>query len=126
MVQIYTKDFHVFQKEVEQSNFYIFSKSLDSVDAKVYGVKQFEPGKTFERQHLLTYFTNSDFITCRCGMFEFKGYPCRHILSYLKKKKICFYWRNAFYKDGRRMPRLGQLMNLWEGHLLMMIIGSQE
>lgn len=89
MVQIYTKSiFMSFQKEVEQSNFYICSKRLDSVDAKVYGVERFESGKTFERQRVLTYFTNSDFIACSSGMFEFEGYPCRHMLSYFKKKQV--------------------------------------
>lgn len=97
MVEIYTKYmFLVFQKEFEQSNFYICSKKSENSDSKVYGLERFEGGKLFEKRRELIYFLQTDYILCSCRMFEFVGCPCQHILCYLKKNKCYFYQVNTF------------------------------
>ncbi|KAL2493432.1 Protein FAR1-RELATED SEQUENCE 5 [Abeliophyllum distichum] len=89
MVHIYTKKiFLLFQTEVDQSNYYICSKKSGSVDAKVYTVERREQGKSFDRHRQLTYYTERDIIRCSCQKFEFEGFPCRHMISYLKKKQV--------------------------------------
>ncbi|KAL2470770.1 Protein FAR1-RELATED SEQUENCE 5 [Abeliophyllum distichum] len=48
---IYTKKiFLLFQKEIEQSHFYTYSKRTSSDDVKVYGVQHFELRNSFDRQ----------------------------------------------------------------------------
>ncbi|KAL2465427.1 Protein FAR1-RELATED SEQUENCE [Abeliophyllum distichum] len=75
--------------EVDQSNYYICSKKSGFVDVKVYiQVERNEHGKTFDRHRLLTYYAGNDFISCSCWTFEFEGYPCRHMISYFKKKQV--------------------------------------
>ncbi|KAL2475413.1 Protein FAR1-RELATED SEQUENCE 12 [Abeliophyllum distichum] len=89
MVHIYTKKFLLlFQIEVDQSNYYICSKKSRSVDVNVYMLERNEYGKTFDRHRLFTYYTGNDFISCSCRTFEFEGYPCRHMISYFKKKQV--------------------------------------
>ncbi|KAL2534907.1 Protein FAR1-RELATED SEQUENCE 5 [Abeliophyllum distichum] len=89
MVRVYTKKiFLLFQTEIDQSHYYVCSKKSSSVDSKVYTVERVEQGKTFDRHRMLTHDTGIDYISCSCRTFEFEGYPCRHILSYFKKKQI--------------------------------------
>ncbi|KAL2484398.1 Protein FAR1-RELATED SEQUENCE 5 [Abeliophyllum distichum] len=89
MVHVYTKKFFLlFQKEIDQSHYYVCSKKSASHDAKVYMVERVEHGKTFDRHRLLTYYTGIDLISCSCQTFEFEGYPCRHMITYLKKKQV--------------------------------------
>ncbi|KAL2486248.1 Protein FAR1-RELATED SEQUENCE 5 [Abeliophyllum distichum] len=89
MVHIYTKKiFLLFQTEIDQSHLYICTKRSTSIDSKVYGVERNEQAKIFDRQQQLTYYMESDFISCSCRTFEFSGYPCRHMISYLRKKQI--------------------------------------
>ncbi|KAL2542774.1 Protein FAR-RED IMPAIRED RESPONSE 1 [Abeliophyllum distichum] len=72
MLQIYTKKiFLLFQKEIEQSHFYTYSKRTSSDDVKVYTVQRFEPGNSFDRQRQVTYCTSSDCISCSCRVFDF-------------------------------------------------------
>ncbi|KAL2461345.1 Protein FAR1-RELATED SEQUENCE 5 [Abeliophyllum distichum] len=89
MVNIYTKKiFLLFQKEIDESHFYICTKKSTHVDSKVYGVERREYGKTFDRQRQLTYYMETNYISCSCRSFEFNGYPCRHMISYLRKKQV--------------------------------------
>ncbi|KAL2470733.1 Protein FAR1-RELATED SEQUENCE 5 [Abeliophyllum distichum] len=89
MLQIYTKKiFLLFQKEIEQSHFYTCSKRTSLDDVKVYTVQRFEPGNSFDRQRQVTYCTSSDCISCSCRMFDFDGYPCRHMICYMKIKQV--------------------------------------
>ncbi|KAL2525863.1 Protein FAR1-RELATED SEQUENCE 5 [Abeliophyllum distichum] len=89
MVHIYTKKiFLLFQKEIDESHFYICTKKSSHGDSKVYVVERREHGKTFDRHRQLTYFMESDYISCSCRTFEFNGYPCRHMISYLRKKQV--------------------------------------
>ncbi|KAL2493150.1 Protein FAR1-RELATED SEQUENCE 5 [Abeliophyllum distichum] len=89
MVHIYTKKiFLLFQKEIDESHFYICTKKSSHGDSKVYGVERREYGKTFDRHRQLTYFMESDYISCSCRTFEFNEYPCRHMISYLRKKQV--------------------------------------
>ncbi|KAL2475805.1 Protein FAR-RED IMPAIRED RESPONSE 1 [Abeliophyllum distichum] len=89
MVQIYTKKiFMLFQTEVDKSNVYICSKRSNFVGGKTYVVQRFESGKNFDRPRELTYYTGNDFVTCSCRNFEFAGYPCRHMICFLKKKQV--------------------------------------
>ncbi|KAL2491915.1 Protein FAR1-RELATED SEQUENCE [Abeliophyllum distichum] len=55
---------------------------------KCMGVECREHGKTFDWHRHLTYFMDSDYISCSCRTFEFNGYPCRHMISYLRKKQV--------------------------------------
>ncbi|KAL2517295.1 Protein FAR1-RELATED SEQUENCE 5 [Abeliophyllum distichum] len=89
MVHIYTKKiFLIFQKEIDQSHFYICTKKYTTADAKVYETVRIEHGKTFDRHRQLTYYPVTDMICCSCRTFDFDGYPCRHMISYWRKKQV--------------------------------------
>ncbi|KAL2527812.1 Protein FAR1-RELATED SEQUENCE 5 [Abeliophyllum distichum] len=89
MIRIYTKKiFLLFQKEIDEIHFYICTKNSTHGDSKVYGVERREHGKIFDRHRQLTYCMESDYISCNCWTFEFNGYPCRHMISYLRKKQV--------------------------------------
>ncbi|KAL2461313.1 Protein FAR1-RELATED SEQUENCE 5 [Abeliophyllum distichum] len=89
MVQIYTKKiFLLFQNELVQSNSYIYSKRSSFDEAKVYVVQRFEPCRTSDRTRQVNYFLSTDYISCSCQMFDFEGYPCRHMLCYMEKKQV--------------------------------------
>ncbi|XP_057808940.1 protein FAR1-RELATED SEQUENCE 5-like [Salvia miltiorrhiza] len=89
MTSIYTKTiFLLFQKELQQSMLYLCTV-LSSTDAySKYKVKRFELGETFNRERELTYYTSSDSISCSCRLFEFEGYPCRHMLCWMRVQQI--------------------------------------
>lgn len=89
MASIYTKAvFLLFQNELQQSMVYICTPSSNTRTFCKYLVKRFEFGKTFLRERELTYNTSSDLISCSCRLFEFEGYPCRHILCWMKVQQI--------------------------------------
>ncbi|KAL2503603.1 Protein FAR1-RELATED SEQUENCE 5 [Abeliophyllum distichum] len=89
MVQIYTKRvFLLFQTEVVKSNLYICSKRETFSHMKTYVVQRLESGQNVDRPRELQYYTDTDFVSCSCRTFEFKGYPCRHIVCFLKKKQV--------------------------------------
>ncbi|KAL2527718.1 Protein FAR-RED IMPAIRED RESPONSE 1 [Abeliophyllum distichum] len=74
MVHIYTKKiFLLFQKEIDESHFYICTKKSTHGDSNVYGVEHREHGKIFDRHRQLTYSMESDYISCSCRTFEFNG-----------------------------------------------------
>ncbi|KAL2525826.1 Protein FAR1-RELATED SEQUENCE 5 [Abeliophyllum distichum] len=86
MVQIYTKKiFLLFQNELVQSNSYICFKRSSFDEAKVYAVQHFESGRTSDRTRQVNYFLSTDYISCSCQIFDFEGYPCRHMLCCMKK-----------------------------------------
>ncbi|KAL2491198.1 Protein FAR1-RELATED SEQUENCE [Abeliophyllum distichum] len=55
---------------------------------KTYVVQRLESGQNVDRPRELQYYTDTDFVTCSCRTFEFEGYPCRHIVCFLKKKQV--------------------------------------
>ncbi|KAL2454943.1 Protein FAR1-RELATED SEQUENCE 5 [Abeliophyllum distichum] len=89
MVRIYTKKiFLLFQKEIIQSNKYICTKKVSSGDIKQYSVQRFESGSNFHRQRQVTYYIQTDYVSCSCRTFDFEGYPCRHMICFFKKKQV--------------------------------------
>ncbi|KAL2479459.1 Protein FAR1-RELATED SEQUENCE 5 [Abeliophyllum distichum] len=89
MVHIYTKKiFLIFQKEIDQSHFYICTKKYTIANAKVCETVRIEHGKTFDRHRQLTYYPVTDMICCSCRTFDVDGYPCRHMISYWRKKQV--------------------------------------
>ncbi|KAL2539725.1 Protein FAR1-RELATED SEQUENCE 3 [Abeliophyllum distichum] len=128
MVQIYTKKiFVLFQNELVQSNSYICSKRSSSDEAKVYAVQRFEPGRTSDRTHQVNYFLSTDYISFSCQMFDFEGYPCRHILCYMKKKQVMLlpekYILRRWTKNAKQArvfdPTTGSYVHTDPGHSLM-------
>ncbi|KAL2469924.1 Protein FAR1-RELATED SEQUENCE 5 [Abeliophyllum distichum] len=88
-VEIYTKKvFMLFQTEVDKSNVYICSKSSTFIGGKTYSVRRYDAGKNADRPRELTYHTENDYVSCSCRTFEFEGYPCRHMVCFLKKKQV--------------------------------------
>ncbi|KAL2486685.1 Protein FAR1-RELATED SEQUENCE [Abeliophyllum distichum] len=71
---------------------HILNKFSEKINVMVYNdeyhMLETEHGKTFDRVRHITYYMESDFISCSCRTFEFNGYPCRHMISYLKKKQV--------------------------------------
>ncbi|KAL2497982.1 Protein FAR1-RELATED SEQUENCE [Abeliophyllum distichum] len=51
-------------------------------------MERVEHGKTFDRHRQLTYYPVTDLICCSCGTFDFDGYPCHHMISYWREKKV--------------------------------------
>ncbi|KAL2485890.1 Protein FAR1-RELATED SEQUENCE 5 [Abeliophyllum distichum] len=89
MVKIYTKKvFMLFQNEVVKSNLYICSKKETFSHMKTYVVQRLEHGPNFDRPRELQYYTDTDFVACSCRTFDFEGYPCRHMICFLKKKQV--------------------------------------
>ncbi|KAL8527975.1 hypothetical protein ACS0TY_005692 [Phlomoides rotata] len=82
------KIFLLFQKELQKSMTYICTLISETNKSKVYMVEQFEHEKPFNRQHILTYHISSDLISCSCQLFEFEGYPCRHMLCWMKVMQV--------------------------------------
>ncbi|KAL2479306.1 Protein FAR1-RELATED SEQUENCE 5 [Abeliophyllum distichum] len=128
MVQIYTKKiFFLFQNELVQSNSYIYSKRSSSDEAKVYAVQRFEPGRTSDRTRQVNYFSSTDYISCSCRMFDFEGYPCRHMLCYMKKKQVMLlpekYILRRWTKNAKQArvfdPTTGSYIHTDPGHSLM-------
>ncbi|KAL2525374.1 Protein FAR1-RELATED SEQUENCE 5 [Abeliophyllum distichum] len=128
MVQIYTKKiFLLFQNELVQSNSYICSKRSSSDEAKVYAVQRFEPGRTSDRTRQVNYFSSTDYISCSCRMFDFEGYPCRHMLCYMKKKQVMLlpekYILRRWTKNAKQArmfdPTTGSYVHTDPGHSLM-------
>ncbi|KAL2542487.1 Protein FAR1-RELATED SEQUENCE [Abeliophyllum distichum] len=89
MVKIYTKKvFMKFQNEVVKSNLYICSKKETLSHMKTYVVQRLEHGSNFDRPRELQYYTDTDFVACSCRTFDFEGFPCRHMICFLKKKQV--------------------------------------
>ncbi|KAL2491960.1 Protein FAR1-RELATED SEQUENCE 5 [Abeliophyllum distichum] len=89
MVHIYTrKIFLLFHKEIIQNNKYICTKKNSGADIKQYIVHRFESGSNFQRQHDVTYYIQTDYVSCSCRTFDFEGYPCRHMVCFFKKKQV--------------------------------------
>ncbi|KAL2479335.1 Protein FAR1-RELATED SEQUENCE 5 [Abeliophyllum distichum] len=89
MVKIYTKKvFMLFQNEVVKSNLYICSKKETFTHMKTYVVQRLEHGSNFDRPRELQYYTDTDFVACSCRTFDFEGFPCRHMICFLKKKQV--------------------------------------
>ncbi|KAL2453217.1 Protein FAR1-RELATED SEQUENCE 5 [Abeliophyllum distichum] len=83
MVHVYTKKiFLLFQKEIDQSHFYVCTKISTSGESKFYVVERREHGKTFDRVRHITYYTETDFISCSCRTFEFNGWTKNAKLGY--------------------------------------------
>lgn len=62
---------------------------FSSTDASFkYRVKIFEYEKEFLRDRELTYYISSYLISCSCRLFEFEGYPCRHMLCLMKVQQV--------------------------------------
>ncbi|KAL8507076.1 hypothetical protein ACS0TY_017819 [Phlomoides rotata] len=120
MSSIYTKKiFLLFQKELQESMTYICTLISETNESKVYMVKQFEPEKPFNRQRRLTYHISSDLISCSCQLFEFEGYPCRHILCWMKVMQVMMlpdkYIIERWTKKAKTVVVFEQLPNLAEG-----------
>ncbi|KAL2485612.1 Protein FAR1-RELATED SEQUENCE 5 [Abeliophyllum distichum] len=89
MVQIYTKKvFMLFQTEVVKSNLYVCSKKETFSHMKTYFVQRVDHGQNSDRPRELQYYTDTDFVSCSCRTFDFEGYPCRHMICFLKKKQV--------------------------------------
>ncbi|KAL2465993.1 Protein FAR1-RELATED SEQUENCE 5 [Abeliophyllum distichum] len=89
MVKIYTKKvFMLFHNEVVKSNLYICSKKETFSHMKTYVVQILEHRPNFDRPRELQYYTDTDFVSCSCRTFDFEGYPCRHMICFLKKKQV--------------------------------------
>ncbi|KAL2469657.1 Protein FAR1-RELATED SEQUENCE 7 [Abeliophyllum distichum] len=89
MVRIYTKKvFLLFQKEIGESNKYICTKKFSCDATKKYSVQRFESGRNFQRQREVTYYVETDYVSCNCRTFDFHGYPCRHMVCFFKKKQV--------------------------------------
>ncbi|KAL6579014.1 hypothetical protein OROMI_009230 [Orobanche minor] len=87
MRNIYTKEiFLLFQDELKQSVLYDPSKISSTVDTKVYEVKRCNIASDALR--LVTCSLASNFMICSCKLFQFSGYPCRHILCLMQRKRI--------------------------------------
>ncbi|KAL2453240.1 Protein FAR1-RELATED SEQUENCE 5 [Abeliophyllum distichum] len=116
MVHVYTKKiFLFFQKEIDQSHFYVCTKISTSGDSKFYVVERREHGKTFDRVRHITYYTETDFISCSCRTFEFNGYPCRHMISYLRKKQVLLLPDKYILRRWTKNAKLGYPDDLTEG-----------
>ncbi|KAL8466050.1 hypothetical protein ACS0TY_035245 [Phlomoides rotata] len=117
---IYTKKiFLLFQKELQESMTYICTLISETIESKIYMVKQFEPEKPFNRQRRLTYHISSDLISCSCQLFEFEGYPCRHMLCWMKVMQVMMlpdkYIIERWTKKAKTVVVFEQLPNLAEG-----------
>ncbi|KAL2472490.1 Protein FAR1-RELATED SEQUENCE 7 [Abeliophyllum distichum] len=89
MVRIYTKKiFLLFQKEIGESNKYICTKKISCNATKTYIVQRFESGRNFHRQCEVTYYVQTDYVSCNCRTFDFHGYQCRHMVCFFKKKQV--------------------------------------
>ncbi|KAL2506896.1 Protein FAR1-RELATED SEQUENCE 5 [Abeliophyllum distichum] len=89
MVKIYTKKvFMLFQNEVVKSNLYICSKKETFSHMKTYVVQRLEHRPNLDSPRELQYYINTDFVSCSCQTFDFEGYPCRHMICFLKKKQV--------------------------------------
>ncbi|KAH6811676.1 hypothetical protein C2S51_025438 [Perilla frutescens var. frutescens] len=89
MVSTYTKTIFLrFQKELQQSMTYICSLISSTDTFSKYLVKRFQPEKIVHRERMLTYCISSDKISCSCRLFEFEGYPCRHMLCWMKVQQV--------------------------------------
>ncbi|KAL2518784.1 Protein FAR1-RELATED SEQUENCE 5 [Abeliophyllum distichum] len=75
------------KNELVQSNSYICSKRSSSDEVKVYAVQHFVLGRISDRTRPVNYFSSTDYISCSCQIFDFEDYPCRHMLSYMKKRR---------------------------------------
>ncbi|GER28483.1 FAR1-related sequence 5, partial [Striga asiatica] len=57
------------------------------------------------RQRLLTYDVLEDFIACSCKKFEFEGYPCRHMLCWMRVEQVMLvpekYVKKRWTKDAK-------------------------
>ncbi|KAL2517411.1 Protein FAR1-RELATED SEQUENCE 5 [Abeliophyllum distichum] len=128
MVQIYKKKILLlFQNELVQSNSYICSKRSSFDEAKVYAVQRFEPCRTSDRTRQVNYFLSTDYISCSCQMFDFEGYPCRHMPCYMKKKQVMLlsekYILRRWTKNAKQArvfdPMTGSYVHTDLGHSLM-------
>ncbi|KAL2498881.1 Protein FAR-RED ELONGATED HYPOCOTYL 3 [Abeliophyllum distichum] len=72
----------------ESKHSFFKRKKSTTADTKVYEVDRVEHGKIFDRYRQLTYYPVTDLICCSCRTFEFEGYPCRHMISYWRKKQV--------------------------------------
>ncbi|CAA0825605.1 Protein FAR1-RELATED SEQUENCE 5 [Striga hermonthica] len=89
MAEIYTKSiFLLFQKEFEESASYICKMVSSSNDSRVYEVWRFDIEVNTKRQRYLTYDVPEEFIACSCKKFEFEGYPCRHMLCWMRVEQV--------------------------------------
>ncbi|KAL8487829.1 hypothetical protein ACS0TY_024225 [Phlomoides rotata] len=89
MSSIYTKTiFLLFQKELQDSMTYVCRLISSTNETLVYTVERFEKGKTFNRQRKLTHHVSGALVSCGCQLFEFEGYPCRHMLFWMRVTQV--------------------------------------
>ncbi|KAL2467223.1 Protein FAR1-RELATED SEQUENCE 5 [Abeliophyllum distichum] len=108
MVRIYTKKiFLLFQKEIIQSNKYICTKKVSSGKIKQYSMQRFESGSNFHRQRQLTYYIQTDYVSCSCRTFDFEGYPCRHMVCFFKKKQVLLLHQKYILRRWTKNAKVG-------------------
>ncbi|XP_015873603.2 protein FAR1-RELATED SEQUENCE 5-like [Ziziphus jujuba] len=87
MARVYTrKVFQSFQDEIFESSACIINNLCEDEVSVSYAVQTFE--ECSSKSQKLVYNKLSDFVSCSCQQFEYKGIPCRHMLTYFRIKQF--------------------------------------